>query len=217
MLVPPAQLVLKDGLLQGLEGLKGLGRLWLSMRGAQAEFQRNVADWAKGGPNPRGFTREGPPIPTPDCELTGVSHQLIDADECFAKNRPQTMRWHVAFLQTYVSGGDLQATAYWREYLGVRLSPEAAQKKASRFTALYDTIAARGCRPGSYVWLADLASAPGLQSHFGFRYFRFDGAHRLSCLYVLGARQIPCLVFSVRTQVPRTDRRPSVKPDRLAV
>ena len=39
-----------------------------------------------------------------------------------------------------------------------------------------------------------------LESHFGFRYFRFDGAHRISCMYMLGIRQIPCMVFSVRSK-----------------
>ena len=196
MLVPPANLLLKQGLTLGL---KGLGRLCLSMHRAQREFHRNLVDWRQGGPKPRGWTREGPPIPTPDCELAGVREQLLDADECFAKNRAEMARWHLAFLQTYVSGGDLRGTAYWLEYLLARLSPEAAARKAAGFTALYDSIASGGCRPGSYVWVADLASMPGLQRHFGFRYFRFDGAHRLSCLYLLGTRQVPCLVFSLRS------------------
>jgi len=199
MLVPPAQVLLKAGLTQGL---KGVARAWRSLRGAEPEFQRNLVDWRQGGPKPKGFTREGPPIPTPDCQLIGVRQQLVDAEECFAKNRAEMARWHLAFLQTYVRGGDLRGTAYWLEYLLARLSPEAAAQKAARFTALYDGIATGGCRPGSHVLLADLASAPGLQSYFGFRYFRFDGAHRLSCLYLLGTRRIPCLVFSLRSSEP---------------
>ena len=126
--------------------------------------------------------------------------RLVDAEECFAKNRAETIRWHVGFLKTYVNGGDLRDTAYWLEYLMPRFSLEYAAKKAARFIALYESIASGGCRPGTYVWLADLASAPGLQERFGFRYFRFDGAHRLSCMYTLGITQIPSMVFSVRTK-----------------
>ena len=196
MLVPPAQLLWKEGLTQGL---KGIARAWRSFRRAEPEFQKNLVDWRQGGPKPKGWTREGPPIPTPDCELVAAREQLVDADECLAKNRAEMARWHLAFLQTYVHGGDLRGTAYWLESLLARLSPQAAEQKAARFTALYDSIASGGCRPGSYVLLADLGSVPGLQRHFGFRYFRFDGAHRLSCLYLQGTRQIPCLVFSLRT------------------
>jgi len=195
VLAPPAHVLLKAGLAQGL---KGIARAWRSFRRAEPKFQRDLADWRQGGPKPQGWTREGPPIPTPDCELLAASQHLVDAEECFAKNRAEVARWHLAFLQTYVRGGDLRGTAYWLEYLPARLSPEAAEQKAARFTALYDSIASGGCRPGSYVLLADLASIPGLQRHFGFRYFRFDGAHRLSCLYLLGTRQIPCMVFSLR-------------------
>ena len=108
-------------------------------------------------------------------------------------------RWHVAFLQTYLCGGDLRATAYWLEYLVLRFGRDGAERMSARFIALYESMAAGGWRPGTYVWLADLASARGLEAHFGFRYFRFDGAHRLSCLHVLGVRRVPCMVFSVRS------------------
>jgi hypothetical protein len=198
LLVEHAQLLPREsGLTQRL---KDLVRPWLWLRHAPAEFQRNVEAWAKGGPGPRGWTRTGPPIETPECRLTWVRRRLIEADECLAKNRPEMDRWHLGFLKTYVSGGDLRNTGYWHEYLVPRLGPEGAARKAARFIALYETIAARGCRPGTYVWLADLASAPGLQEHFGFRYFRFDGAHRLSCMVTLGIREIPCMVFSVRAK-----------------
>jgi hypothetical protein len=178
-----------------------LARTWLTLPKADAEFQRNLVDWRRGGPTPSGgWTRSGPPVETPDCVLVGVQRRLVDAEECFAKNATEVKRWHVAFLQTYLRGGNLKGTAYWLEYLLPRLSPEAAGRKAARFLTLYDNIASGGRRPGSYVWLADLASVPGLQSYFGFRYFRFDGAHRLSCQYVQGIRQIPCMVFSLRSE-----------------
>lgn len=197
MVFEPAHLLVKDSFAQRL---KGLLRGWLvSIHRAEGEFQRNLADWSRGGPGPRGWTRTGPPVQTPECHLVGVKRRLIDADDCLAKNRAETLRWHVGFLGTYRSGGDLRETAYWREYLQLRFSPEVAAQRSARFVALYENIARHGCRPGSYAWLADFASAPGLQPHFGFRYFRFDGAHRLSCQYVLGIRQIPSLVFSLRT------------------
>jgi len=188
--------LLKEGLTQGL---KGIARAWRHFRRAETEFQRTLLDWSQGGPKSKGWTRAGPPIPTPDCELVTARQELVDAEDCLAKNPAEMARWHLAFLQTYLRGGDLRGTAYWLEYLLARLSPEAAEQKAAGFTALYESIAAGGCHPGSYVLLADLGSVPGLERHFGFRYFRFDGAHRLSCLYMRGTRQIPCLVFSLRT------------------
>lgn len=190
--------VAKESLAQKL---RGFVRGWLSIRKAEGEFQRNVVDWRRGGPAEHGgWTRVGPAIQTPDCTLAGVRRQIVHAEECFAKNTAEVKRWHIAFLETHRSGGDLQQTAYWSEYLLQRFSPEVAEQRVARFVALYRSIATAGCRTGSYVWLADLASA-GLDRDYGFRYFRFDGAHRLSCLYVLGVRQVPCLVFSVR----RTD------------
>lgn len=198
MLVEHAQLLPKE---TGLTPrLKDFVRPWLSLRKAPGEFQSNLEAWRKGGPGPRGWTRTGPPIQTPDCTLTWVRRRVLEADECLAKNRAEMERWHLAFLKAYVNGGDLRETAYWHEYLVPRMGPDRAEWRAARFTALYDSIAARGCRRGTYSWVADLASAPGLQSYFGFRYFRFDGAHRISCMYMLGIRQIPCMVFSVRAK-----------------
>lgn len=126
----------------------------------------------------------------------------MDIDHCFAKNRAETARWHLAFLKTYVSGGDLYRTAYWLEYLRPRFSQEISEQKVAKFVALYDAIASGGYRTASYPWIADLGTAPGLESYFGFRYFRFDGCHRLACLHTLGVRKVPCLVFSVRGSSP---------------
>jgi hypothetical protein len=155
-------------------------------------------DWRQGGPKPKGWTREGPPIPTPDCELVAAREQLVDADECLAKNRAEMARWHLAFLQTYVRGGDLRGTAYWLEYLLSRLIPARPRRKSSRIHRLVRQHCLGRVPSRKLCLLADLGSVPGLQRYFGFRYFRFDGAHRLSCLYLQGTRQIPCLVFSLR-------------------
>jgi hypothetical protein len=179
-------------------------RLWVVARGllslhrAQAQFQENLSNWSKGGPRPRGWTRTGPYIETPECRLVWVRRQLLEVVDCFAKNPADIARWHLGFLETYLSGGDLHRTAYWSEYLLPRCSPEVAEKRCARFVALYESIASSGCHPGTHIWVADLATAPGLESHFGFRYFRFDGSHRLACLHMLGVKTVPCLVFSVR-------------------
>lgn len=183
--------------------LKEFVRPWLAVQGAQAEFQRNLSDWREGGPQADGWTRTGPPVQTPEIRLASMKWRVLGADECFAKNRAEALRWHVAFLRAYRSGGNLDDTAYWTEYLLLRFPREVAERKRERFIALFETIGAGGYRTNNRVWVADLASAPGLQSYFGFRYFRFDGCHRLACLYVLGVTHVPCLVFSVRcTSVP---------------
>src|SRR5690349_3592446 len=93
-------------------------RHWLQTRKAEGEFQRNLADWRRGGPAEQGgWTRSGPPIKTPDCTLGSVRRELVAAEECFAKNTAEVKRWHIAFLETLRSRGDLYGTAYWSEYL----------------------------------------------------------------------------------------------------
>jgi hypothetical protein len=179
--------------------IKEYVRAWLSLFKAQAEFQKNLIAWAKGGPRPRGWTRTGPCLQIPECKLCGIRRRLLEVDDCFAKNPAEIARWHIAFLKTHLSGGDLHGTAYWCEYLAPRFSREVSEQKCARFVALYKRIAAYGYLAGSYPLVADFGAAPGLQSHFGFRYFRFDGSHRLACLHVLNVRQVPCLVFSVRS------------------
>ena len=155
-----------------------------------------------GGPGQRGWTRTGPAIAIPDCSLVWFTRRVLQIDDCFAKNRAEITRWHLTFLQTYVRGGDLHSTAYWLEYLRPRFSREISEQKVARFIALYESIASGGFRSASYPWIADLSTAPGLDAYFGFRYFRFDGSHRLACLHTLGIRQVPCLVFSVRCLTP---------------
>ena len=188
-------LTLKDS---AVETIKECVRAWLSVFRAQSEFQKNLSAWAKGGPRPRGWTRTGPAVPTPECRLAGIRRRWLEIDDCFAKNPAETVRWHVGFLKSYLSGGDLHDTAYWSEYLTPRFSREVSEQKCMRFVALYERIAARGYHALSYPMVADFGSAPELQSLFGFRYFRFDGSHRLACLHVLNVRKVPCLVFSVR-------------------
>ena len=58
MLVPPARLLLKEGLRQGL---RGIGRAWRSLRWAPPEFQRNLVDWRQGGPSPKAAEKEETP------------------------------------------------------------------------------------------------------------------------------------------------------------
>jgi hypothetical protein len=204
-------MTLKEGVTRRL---KEFARPWLALSRAQSEFQKNLSEWAKGGPGPRGWTRTGPSLQTPECRLVWIRRRLLEIDDCFAKNRAETARWHLAFLKTYLSGGDLHNTAYWLEYLVPRFSREVAEQKSARFVALYESIASGGYRPRSHVWVADLGSAPGLESYFGFRYFRFDGCHRLACLHTLGISTVSCSVFSVRcnSAVLASSRQYAVNP-----
>jgi len=195
VVLEPAYAVAKESVAQKL---RGLARGWLATRKAEGEFQRNLVDWRRGGPHANGYTRAGPPISTPDCTLASARRQVLLAEECFAKNFAEIKRWHLAFVYTVRDGGNLLETAYFREYSLARFTREVAEQRVARFAALYKSMATAGSRTGSYAWVADLASVPGLPEYFGFRYFRFDGAHRLSCLYALGVRQAPCLVFSLR-------------------
>ena len=195
MVVEPAYAVAKESVAQKV---RGFVRRWRAIRKAEDEFQANLAEWRRGGPHPDGYTRAGPAISTPDCSLSGAHREVLRAEECFAKNFTEMKRWHLAFVHAVRDGGNLLQTAYFDEYLLPRHGREGAERRVERFAALYRSMATLGCRPGSYLWAADLASVPGLTDYFGFRYFRFNGAHRLACLYVLGVRQIPCLVFSLR-------------------
>lgn len=150
------------------------------------EFDRNLADWHRGGPKPLGWTRTGPEIPFRPARLVGLRYASVSIDEALAKNPDETRRWHIDFLMNHV---DVEDTAYYKEYLLPRYDVARAISRAYTFLELFDDIRANGVRQA--VWVAE---CPWL----GFPIFRFNGCHRMCAAKVLGATEVPALVFKAQ-------------------
>ena len=137
----------------------------------QAQLDRNLNDWAAGGPSEYGWTRSGPSFIVPKLVITNHRLEDIKTDEVLAKNMTEVMRWHVAFLENHTNPKD---TAYFKEYLMPRHRNEKlAMKRALEFIELFHDISENGLnRP---VMVAEAAT-------LGMKYFRFDGCHRASSM-----------------------------------
>jgi hypothetical protein len=154
------------------------------------EFQDNLKDWCAGGPKKGGWTRRGFPVILPPVRLTGCRFEDVDIDDALAKNRFETDRWHLHYLRYYTSGRPFswkKSNYYW-EYLSSRYDDKEGKKRALHFLELFDDIEENGLRKP--VWLADIACLD-----LDFRYFRFDGCHRMCCWKILGHNAIPAVMF----------------------
>ena len=149
----------------------------------QKEFQSNLKDWFLGGPKVGGWTRTGPQIPEVKCSLLYAYFDILNVDDCLAKNAEETKRWHIDFL---VGSG----TNYRQEYLATRYNFQKAENRAISFGNLFKDIEVNGIKKA--VWIADVSSLD-----LGFRYFRFNGCHRLCCAKVIGIQTIPAFVFKI--------------------
>jgi hypothetical protein len=152
-------------------------------------FQDNLDDWCLGGPRKTGYTRSGKPVLL-DKKISLVScvREMINIDEVLAKNRTEIERWHLEFLQ-----GDKIDTqsSYCTEYLLPRFNEEQRKSRMVDFLDLFHSIK-DGYNHNFPVWVADIEVL-----EFGFRYFRFDGAHRTCCAKTCGLDQVPACVFKV--------------------
>lgn len=158
----------------------------------QRDFRRNLAEWASGGPHERGWTRNGPVITVPDYQLDSVRREDLSVDEGLAKNVDNNRRWHLDFITHY--GREWCETSYWKEYLLPRYGKEDCFERCRMFIHLFESIRDTGYRDGTKpVYIVDLGD-----DRLGFRYFRFDGCHRLTCAKALGIKTVPCLVFGVK-------------------
>lgn len=149
----------------------------------QKQFQSNLKDWFLGGPKFGGWTRTGPQIPEISCNLVYAYFQILSVDECLAKNAEETKKWHIDFL---LGNG----SAYRQEYLSPRYDYQKAENRMTSFMSLFKDIEMNGIKIP--VWMADIS-----QLGLGFKYFRFDGCHRLCCAKVIGIQTVPAFVFKI--------------------
>lgn len=160
----------------------------------EQHFQDNLKDWCLGGPKPDGWTRRGFPTFLPPVRLVDYSWGELPVEECLAKNRAETARWHLGFLNTLLSLGKRKfywkKTLYYREYLKPRYDDKAGYARAKSFIDLFDDILDNGVRKA--VMVADLEDLK-----LKFRYFRFDGCHRICCAKIIGDETVPALIFKV--------------------
>lgn len=157
----------------------------------EKEFQRNWNDWFAGGPRETGWTRTGPWRKVKPAKLVTSSRTEIWINQGLEKNPNETAKWHLDFLR---NSHPLEDTAYYREYLRPRYTEEQARKRAEDFLLLRDDIERNGVK--TPIWVADIE-----QFNLGFRYFRFNGCHRLCCAKVLGHETVPAYIFSTEALV----------------
>jgi len=158
----------------------------------QEAFDVNWTDWCKGGPRKEGWTRSGMAVPCRKVDLGPYEFDELDVDEVLAKNRVEVQRWHVGFLQARLDLGhrfNWKDTAYYWEYLKPRYSDEKGHQKAQEFIDLLADVADIGVR--NPVWVADM-----IGWRLKFRYFRFDGCHRVACAKVCSINTVPTCIFS---------------------
>lgn len=151
-------------------------------------FQDNLVDWCLGGPKVNGWTRIGPSFPVPNVRLKSAVKSTINVDEGLAKNVNEVNKWHISFLNNPQT---IYNTLYYAEYLLPRFEHKAAINRAKSFLALFESIKTDGF-DGSYVFVADVSSL-----NYPFKYFRFDGCHRLACAKVLGIESLPACIFTL--------------------
>ncbi len=160
----------------------------------QNALSSNLKDWCRGGPHPNGWTRSGLPIRYRPLKVIDYRFEELAVDELLAKNRIETQRWHIGFLETYVALGKAKfywkRSGYYHEYLAPRYDDDTGYAHASRFLSLFEDILDCGVRKA--VWAADVRDLK-----MPFDYFRFDGCHRICCAKVAGFDLVPALVFTV--------------------
>lgn len=149
------------------------------------EFHQNLVDWHLGGPKSNGWTRTGPPLPLRVAKLTSYHLGEISVDDGLAKNKEETLKWHLAFLQ----GDD---SLYLSEYLKPRYNESQIAKRIRSFRQLLTDIQSNGIRKP--IWVADISCLD-----LDFRYFRFNGCHRLCCAKILGIQLVPAFIFKTST------------------
>lgn len=152
----------------------------------QIEFQKNLSDWCSGGPRKEGWTRAGKSLGPIRAQLVSYRHQMISIDETLAKNLEETKKWHLAYLESLCP---LEESAYYKEYLRPRYDHDRAVKRAMTFCELKADIQQKGILRS--VWIADISPL-----NLGFRYFRFNGCHRICAAKSLGHKTVPAWVFS---------------------
>ena len=157
-------------------------------------FQDNLRDWCLGGPKEGGWTRRGMRTTLPPVRLTGFQREEFPIIESLGKNRAETKRWHIAYLKTLVDVGKSRFywknTSYYWEYLKPRYNDEDGRIRAMSFIDLFEDVLDNGIRKP--IMVADLEDLD-----LKFRYFRFDGCHRVCSALVAGYEMIPTLVFKV--------------------
>ena len=161
----------------------------------QKALDINWVDWCKGGPRREGYTRVGMVACYKQQLLSFCRRTEMSIEDVLAKNRAETQRWHIDFLKAKLalrSKFNYCDTAYYWEYLKPRYTEKQAEQRANEFIDLLADIAEHGIR--NPLWVADF----GERKNMRFRYFRFDGCHRVCCAKVCFMNTIPVLLFKAK-------------------
>ena len=131
--------------------------------------------------------------------MTSLREGLIKPDDGLGKHPKETARWHLSIIDDFENGRfvtdeDFCHTNYWKEYLIVRFDKEQSIRRCYRLLDLYNSMKTTGFdrnKSDPPVCVVDLDGVVDL----GFRYFGFDGCHRLCCAKKLGIEAIPGFIF----------------------
>jgi len=161
--------------------------IFLITRKVHSRFDQNLRDWFLGGPKEGGWTRFGPSFDYKECTIVGYKFDYVDVDEALAKNKEETLRWHINFLKG-------NKTYYKKEYLETRYDEETQKNRIETFESIFLDIKKNGII--KRIWVADVSCLD-----LGFKYFRFDGCHRLCCAKVLGIKKVPSIIFQTTSNI----------------
>jgi hypothetical protein len=81
------------------------------------------------------------------------------------------------------------------EYFKMQTLDEETQKnRIETFESIFLDIKKNGIT--KRIWVADVSCLD-----LGFKYFRFDGCHRLCCAKVLGIKKVPSIIFQTTSNI----------------
>lgn len=149
--------------------------MWYIPNNVEQAFQSNLRDWCAS--NDKSIDQHW-------C-LTRYCKTEIPVDAALAKNAAQTKRWHISFLNDHKI---YEETEYWKEYLLPNYFDP--KQRADSFLELFYSIKSEGIK--RLIWVADVTHLD-----LGFKYFRFDGCHRLCAAKVLGMQMIGAMTFTI--------------------
>lgn len=164
--------------------------LHLDVKDYNSSFLENLADWCAGGPKLGGWTRTGPPLALGGTyRIRYQTAMMLPVEEGLAKNAAEIRNWHLSFLK---EPHPLTRTLYYKEYLRPRMGHAEAVVRAERFLDLLSSIKEKGVLPKQHACVVDIRDL-----NLGFRYFRFDGCHRMCCAKVANLSHYPTHVFTL--------------------
>ena len=141
-------------------------------------------------------------------DITVISYDdiTLPIDEVLRKSWNVIEPCHVALLNLYKEKGknyDYTTTNYWNRFVTNGISIERIKDKMYRFFNLFDRIKKEGFRadkknPITVCDLKGIMTDKFIEKKW--RYHRCNGTHRLSIAKVLGIKEVPILLMTIKLE-----------------